>query len=231
MKGLTALFALLALVGMPSADNFTDLGYREDTVIEGEMGDQCVGVPIHNHDMSFENGYCWSYGGTVPPYYGCFGEAYDVGAVNIECGLYWFTQIGYYQNQPLDAYVWAGGVTAAPSGVLCMIPGITGLDIGWWPTCTLIEIEIGCCVVGEFTLGYWGDFQAESCGWFCCADENGPGGYPWTCIAPGIGQPTGWQHVSVVFSGCVSMGLGATITDDPSPPESRTWGSVKALFE
>jgi len=131
----------------------------------------------------------------------------------------------------MDAYVWEGGVTGPPAGVLCVVPGVTGLNIGYWPSCTVSEVEIGCCVTGEFTVGYWADFSNEVCAWFVCADENGLGGNPWTNIAPGTGYPTGWQHPSVVWGGCVCLCIGATITDDPSPAESQTWGSIKALFE
>jgi hypothetical protein len=35
----------------------------------------------------------------------------------------------------------------------------------------------------------------------------------------------------VIWGAGMSLGLGATITDPPSPAESQTWGSIKALFE
>ena len=230
MKKFATLLAVLALIGTAGASSYRTLGYSEDTVMNSDMGDDCVGVQIYNHDFSCENGYCWQYGGIVPPYYGAFGEAFDVGAVTVECGLYWLSQIGYYTGQPLDAYVWEGGVTGPPSGVLCVVPGVTGLSIPYWPSCGLNEVEIGCCVTGEFTVGYWADFSDEDCAWYCCIDENGFGGYPWTCVAPGIGYPTGWQHVSVVWGAGVSCCIGATITDHPSASDSRTWGSIKDLF-
>jgi hypothetical protein len=47
---------------------------------------------------------------------------------------------------------------------------------------------------------------------------------------PGIGYPSGWQHPNVVYPDCASMGIGVTITDDPSPAESETWGAIKSLF-
>jgi hypothetical protein len=234
MKKFATLLAVLALVGVAGADSFMTLGYSEDTVIEGDMGDQCVGIPVYNHDMSFENGYCWQINGCQPPYYGAYAEGYDLGEVNVECGLFYLTQIGYYTGQTLDAYVWDGGVYGPPSGVRCVVPGYTGMTIGYWPTCTLNEFELGCCVDTDFAVGYWGDWAAggdQICGWYVCSDENGFGGNPWTCIAPGIGYPTGWNPVTVTFPDCVSLGLGLTITDDPSPAESQTWGSIKALFE
>jgi hypothetical protein len=231
MKKFATLLAVLALVGAAGAADYSELGYSEDTIVISDQSDQCSGVMIYNHDFSFENGYCWQYGGIVPPYYGCFAEGFDVGAVNVECGLYWLSQIGYYMGQPLDAYVWAGGVTGPPGDVLCVTPGVTGLNIGYWPSCTMNEVEIGCCVPGEFTTGYWADFSAMVCQWYCCADLNGFGGFPWTCIAPGIGYPTGWQDPTLIWGTTQSMAIGATVTDDPSPAESQTWGSIKSLFE
>lgn len=231
MKKLATLFAVLALVGLANAANFGSVGYSDDTIIEGDQSDQCTGFLIYNHDFSFENGYCWQLQGTAPPYYGAWGEGFDVGDANIECGVYWLTQIGYYMGQPMDAYVWSGGVAGPPNGVLCVVPGIVGLNIGFWPTCTMNEVEIGCCVRSDFTVGYWADFADEVCGWYVCADENGFAGFPWTNIAPGIGYPTGWQHPRVAFPAAVSLGLGATFTDTPTPAQSQTWGAIKALFE
>jgi len=230
MRLLAICICLSCLAGAANAGDVATLGYSEDTVILGGPGDQCAGRPIYNHDYSLENGYNWHNMGTQPPYYGCFGEAFDVGPATVECGLYWFTQIGYYDNAPMDAYVWEGGVTGTPGEVLCVVPGITGLDVAMWPSCSLHEIEIGCCVSGEFTVGYWPDFYHAPAEWFCCADENGPGGFPWTCIAPGIGYETGWHHVNVVFPDCVSMGIGGTITEVPSPVESVSWGAIRSLF-
>jgi hypothetical protein len=231
MKKFATLLAVLALVGFANAETYSDLGYSEDTIVVGDPSDQCAGEPIYNHDGSFETGVCWQYGGVMPPYYGAWGEAYDLGMVNVECGLYWLTQTGYYMGQCLDAYVWEGGVNGPPSGVLCLEPCVTGLQIGFWPTITMHEIEIGCCVDGEFTVGYWGDFVDQACGWYVAYDQNGFGGYPWTCFAPGAGYPTGWGDPNLMGYTCQSLGLGLTATDDPSPAESQTWGSIKSLFE
>ena len=69
------------------------------------------------------------------------------------------------------------------------------------------------------------------CEEYVCADESGPGGHPWTNIAPGIGYPSGWQNPNVVWPNCRSLGIGATITEEPSPVESVTWGAIKTLFQ
>jgi len=227
---LTGVLGALVGAGLAVAGDFSSLGYREDTVIVDDGRDECVSALVYNHDYSFENAYCWQYGGVVPPYCGAFAEAFDLGAVTVECGVYWFTNIGWYPTAPTDIYVWDGGVHGPPADVLCVIPGVTGLNTSYWPTCVENDIEIGCCVNGDFAVGYWADWPGGCCEYWCCADENGPGGHPWTCIAPGIGYPSGWQHPNVVFSECVSMGIGVTVTEDPSPVESETWGALKSFF-
>jgi len=224
------LLGLQMVCGAAGAEGFASLGYREDTVIQGDGSDECAGTLVHNHDYSFENGYCWQYGGVAPPYYGALAEGFDLGCVTVECGVYWFTCIGYYPHQPTDFYVWDGGVHGPVNGVLCVVPGIHGLNIGYWPSCTMNCIEFRCGVSADFAVGYWGDWPSQYCDYYCCADENGPGGHPWTCIVPGIGYPSGWQHPNVVWEDCVSLGIGVTVIDGPSPAESRTWGAVKALF-
>jgi hypothetical protein len=43
---------------MARAASFTGLGHRDDTAIQSN-GRECIGPLAHNHDFSFENGYCW----------------------------------------------------------------------------------------------------------------------------------------------------------------------------
>lgn len=231
MKILTVLFGILCVVAVARAGNYASLGYREDTIIE--MGRDYCSAPyglIYNHDFSFENCYCWQMEGILPPYYGAFGESYATGDLGVECVVLWLTQTGDYQGQPLDVYMWEGGISGPPSRVLCVVPGVTDLAIGYWPTCTMNEIWLWCGAP-EYTLGYWADFSGENCAFYLCADENGFGGYPWTCVAPGMGFPTGWQPANVVWPHCVSLGIGATLNGGGSPVESQTWGTIKALFE
>ncbi len=216
--------------GTAGAGNASDLGYREDTVIQGDGRPECAGTLTHNHDFSFENGYCWSYGGVAPPYYGAWGEGYDLGSVTIECGIFWLTQDSYVVPTPSDIYVWDGGIHGPPASVLSMVADVDFYNLLLWPSIGRNDVEIGCCVTGDFTVGYWNDASDQFCTFYCAADENGSGGHPWTCIAPGIGYPDGWQHPNVVYPNCVSMGIGVTVTDTPSPVESKTWGSIKALF-
>jgi hypothetical protein len=233
MKTLAFVFLVLTMAGAANGDTAYTLGHSDDTVMVPAQGDDCSeGVLFHNHDGSAENGYAWSGAGTVPPYYGAFAEAYDLGGGTVVCGAYWLSQIGYFSGEPMDCYVWEGGVTTEPGDVLCMIPGVVPGNVPLWPDCGQNDVEIGCCVSGEFTVGYWADFSDQAPQFYICVDEDGPGGYPWTCVAPDIGYPTGWQHPGMVWGDMtISMCIGAYFGDDPSPAESRTWGSVKALFE
>jgi hypothetical protein len=59
--------------------------------------------------------------------------------------------------------------------------------------------------------------------------RDGPGGHPWTCIAPGIGYPSGWQDPSVVWGETQSMGCSVNF-EQSTPIEPATWAVVKALF-
>ncbi len=62
------------------------------------------------------------------------------------------------------------------------------------------------------------------------ADLNGPGGCPFTCIAPGIGYPTGWQDVDTVFGPTRAVGIGTWVREPPTPVQEKSWGAVKALY-
>jgi len=226
---LLAVWAMLGAAETAAEEDFLELGYREDTLIQTAVHESCFGELICNHDGAFENAYCWQYGGVAPPYAGAWGEAFDLGSVTVECGVYWFTQVGGYWGLPVDFYVWDGGVWSHPACVLDML-SVAGISASYWPSCTRNDIEIGCCVMGDFTVGFWTDWSGGLCEYYCAADENGGGGHPWTCIAPGIGYPTGWRHVAVVHPRCKSMGIGVTVTGHPSPAASETWGRIKTLF-
>ena len=231
---------ILSLAASP-AQAQRAIGYSDATVVIPDPTSNCaIGTRTINHDGSFENGYGWDGGGTVPPYYGAFAESYDLGTGTVSCAAFWLTQNGFFNGHPLDAYVWDGGITGEPGGVLCLVPNVVPTNIPFWPECGQNDFQIGCPVTGEFTVGWWADFHDEYLQYYTCADLNGPGGCPWTCIAPGIGYPTGWHDPSVVWFDTCSLGIGVFFARDPSgieefpeegpPPESPTWGQIKAIF-
>jgi hypothetical protein len=226
---MAGILVSLICTDMGRTDGFGSLGHREDTIIH-DGARECSGALVYNHDFSFENGYCWSGDGIAPPYYGAIAEGFDLGSVTVECGVFWLTTTHFPYPPPADVYIWDGGVEGAPGDVLCMISGVDFRNIPLWPSCGQNEVEIECCVHGDFTIGYWVDFSEMWCDYYCCADESGTIGYPWMCIMPGIGYPGGWQHPNVVWPDCSSMGIGVTVTEDPSLVESWTWGGIRSLF-
>ncbi len=227
---LFAVCVAFTAKGTTGQEGAVDCGYSEDTVIQSAGRYECTGARVYNHDDSFENGYCWEGAPSTPPYYGAWGEAYDLGEVTVECGVYWFTAAPGSFTQWIDIYIWDGGLQGPPGNVLYVASGVPVQNVPYWPAIGACNLEIGCCVNGDFTVGYWDDRSQTLCELFCAADENGSGGYPWTCIAPGTGYPSGWQHPNVVHPNCVSMGIGVTVTSTPSPAESQTWGAIKSTF-
>ncbi len=106
------------------------------------------------------------------------------------------------------------------------VPGV----IATWPQISQHDIEIGCPVVGPFTFGYWADFSISINEFYIAADENGPGGHPWTNIAPGLGYPTGWHHPGLLWGATQALGLGAYFVESTTPVTSTTWGRIKSLY-
>jgi hypothetical protein len=224
---LLAIFALTA-----GASNHASLGYSDETTIIGPGPDACAGGTLFaTHDGSFETGYAWEGElGVVPPYYGAFGEGYDLGEGIVYCGAYWLTTMPFYPaTDPSDCYVWEGGVDTPPGAVLGVVTGVSFSNIPLWPEVGQNDVDLNISVEGEFTIGYWGNWPGMTCGYFCAADLDGTQGHPWTCIGPGIGYPTGWQDPSIVWMPTRSMGCGVYF-EQGTPVESATWGSIKGLF-
>jgi hypothetical protein len=213
MRKLVTLAAILCAATLTAAaDDQASLGYSDETVIIGPDPDACAnGVLIYDHDGSFENGYCWQWGGVDVPYYGAFGEGYRLGPGRVFCGAYWLTQIGYFYGQTADLYVWEGGVTMSPGAVVGVVTGHVFSGIAFWPSISQHDADLNIDVTtGEFTVGYWGNWpQSGPCAWYVAADLDGDEGHPWTNIAPGIGYPTGWNDVSSVWGYTPSIGIGA----------------------
>ena len=99
----------------------------------------------------------------------------------------------------------------------------------YWPTCGQNDVEMAACVDGEFAIGCWADFSDESCQYFVGRDLDGPPGWPWTKVAPGIGFPTGWQHPNIFWDHTQSLTIGAYFAEGGTPIESMSWGRIRAL--
>jgi hypothetical protein len=236
MARLVILIGALLLAALPAgASNAVSLGYSEVTNIISPGADACAsGVLIYNHDGSFENGYIWQYGGVVPPYYGAFGEAYDLSCGTVRCAAFWLSTLpGGFLWYLTDCYIWEGGIGGEPGEVVAVVTGIYFTNVPYWPSVGRNDVDMNVAVDGAFTIGFWPDAPGGGAEYFCAADENGPRGHPWTCIAPGIGYPSEWQDPAIVgppWGPTKSMGCGVYFESNPSPTEGETWGSIKALY-
>jgi hypothetical protein len=232
MKKLSMLLALAAVAGMVATagavDNFNSTGVGEGVLVD-PTDSQC-GTLNMNADGSYENGYAWRYAGIQPPYYGAFAECYS-GDVAVCSAVFDLTQVGSDFGQTMDVYVWNDG-GGTPGSVACVRTGYDPSTIAFWPNLSRHVASLdNCCVTGSWWVGYWGNWPDQTNGWFIGADLDGFGGCPYTNIAPGIGYPTGWQNVSVVWGPTQAIGAGAETTDcGPSPVESSTWGAIKTLY-
>ena len=234
MKRVTIWLAAAAIVGLgvAQATESRTLGYSDEVIVIGPGTDECTGDLFYNHDGSFENGACWQFAGIVSPYYGAFGETFDLGDVYVECMAIWVSQIGNWTDQSMDLFVWEGGVSDEPGPVMAMFGDRHMYNVPYWPTAGQNDFEVCITCSGEFTVGYWGHFADCDCGWYTVADFNDSPGHAWTCVAPGIGYPSGWQHPRIIWSDPFnSLGFGVYIQDTPSPREAPTWGSIKELFD
>lgn len=234
MKKMSTL-AALALVGVAgiagAANHAAQLGYS-DNVNTINQNDTVCGTLVLNADGTYENGYAWFYGGIVPPNYGAFAECYN-GNVQVCAVVAALTQIGYQSGQTMDVYVWQDG-GGIPGNVACVKTGVNPGPIAFWPSSSVHNTLMdNCCVTGDWWVGTWANWPNQFGGWYNSSDESGFGGCPMTNFAPGIGYPTGWGAVNLVyyFSGCHAMGLGAeTIDCGPVPVESKSWGEIKNLY-
>jgi hypothetical protein len=207
----------------------------------GEPGAQeCVsGILVYHHDDIFED-YRFYYTDNQEPPYGALGEAFDLGAGTIQSGVFWLASINY--NFVLaDMYVWDGGISCEPGGVLAMVPGIefeftTQWPHEWWGIC---DYPLDLQVEGEFTIGL------RAYNWpnqypVCPADTTGLAGRPWICIPPGHPWPEGWQDPSIIGRTVRSLGFGVCFSSETSGVEdtydsepggnTSSWGLVKSLF-
>jgi len=235
MWKLTVLLAFLGMVvfasGAAGVERVGSVGIGHGVAVHGGDTDPCPPSTLMvNYDGTGEHGYCWQYGGMVAPYYGAFAEGY-AGPVLV-CGVaLYLTQIGYYTGQRTDLYVWdSDGVN--PTNVLTMMAAVSVPgSIAFWPSISQHDMLVTETPVGTtFFVGYWGNWPGGGpCPWYIAADLDGFGGLPRTHIAPGIGYPTGWNDVSIVWGPTMAIGIGAW-TKPITPTEDKTWGSIKQLY-
>lgn len=232
---LLAIAALVAPLSGAHSEELTGKVYNGTEVIHGTVenqGDGGCGTLVFNADGTYENGFCWRYNGVVPPYYGAFAECYSSAEEVSVCSVVLdLTQLGTYAGQTSDIYVWddAGGV---PGNVLCVRLDFDPGTPAFWPSVSRhTAILDGCCTSGDFWVGCWGNWPGEGCAYFFAADLDGPGGCPYTNIAPSSTWPTGWQNVSVVWGPTAAMGIGAEIHPcGATPTHATTWGRIKGLY-
>ncbi len=174
----------------------------------------------------------WEYGGEVPPYFGAFAECYS-GAGTVCSAVFDFTQVGNCHGQTMDAYLWQdeGGM---PGAVLAMTPGYNPGSIGYWPAFSRIIVDIADTdVSGTWWIGYWGNWPWDQAGWYVGADLDGLYSCPYTYIAPGLGYPTGWNHVDVVwpeYAPIHSLSIGAEFY--PAPAHSLShWQTLVGVYD
>jgi len=223
MKKFATLLALLAVVGIASASDFTDVGYTtEPGIVYGSNTDDCTGTLVYSHDGSFENGLMYWYTGVATPYVGTFGMAYDCTGQNIQCAAFWLTDVGYYAGQTADVYLFEGGISGPPGAVLQVMTGFDPGAPATWPSVSQHDADIPDYVAtGEVTIGHWGNWPGAAGGWYMGMDTNGFGGYHWVFTTAGWGQDAGY--------GEQAWGIGYYF-GGTTPAESKTWGAIKALF-
>ena len=230
---VASLAGLPAVVHPAHALDADCVGYTSEPIpVTGGGTDECTGTLAFHHDETFESGYGWQYGGVEPPYYGCFAEGYALGPATVRCVVLWLTDLHYYTGGPCDVYIWEGGVTGPPGEVLSVTTDVDPGAPATFPVVSQHDVDINDHAFsgGELTVGYWGNWPGAHSQWFCGCDLDGPGGNPWTCLAPGSGYGTGWADPSIVWGATQSLGLGFYYEDDPTEVRAATWGKIKALF-
>ncbi|MEZ4648234.1 MAG: hypothetical protein R3E97_05495 [Candidatus Eisenbacteria bacterium] len=187
------------------------------------------GTLYFNADGTYENGYAWQYGGVEPPMYGAFSEWYSAASLKVCAVVLDLTTTGE-PAATMDLYVW-GNDHGYPGVVLGLRTGVDPGAIAFWPSVSRHSFAIYADCADEHFVGYWGNWPGSYPSWYVGADLDGFGGCPLTNIAPGIGYPTGWQNVSVVWGPTQAIGIGAEFEECGTiPVQESSWGKVKALF-
>jgi hypothetical protein len=229
---LVMLFALLCLAAAPAGaiETHGSLGPGGGITLPSHDRNPCNGTLIIHYDGVDDcDGYCWQYGGIAPPYYGAFAECYDFdGTV---CGIELQLSSLGYPCFGCDLYVWedAGGI---PGNVLSFTGNVDPCPVAIWPNVSTHDLPIdNVPVAGTFWVGYWTDASDSVCPYLITASCHGVGSCPFTNIAPGMGYPTGWHDVSLVWGSTQSIGIGVWRLDEGTPINQTSWGRVKAGFK
>lgn len=232
MKKLSMLLAVAALVvgvSANAANESTSTGLGNGVLQDNQDGG--CGALVMNSDGSYENGYAWQYGGVVAPDYGAFAEGYATPNQKFCSVVMDLTQTGNAAGGVCDVYAWADAA-GTPGAVLGVTVGFGPTGIAFWPSASRHVASIDADCANTTWVGYWGNWPGQFTKWYVGADLDGFGGLPYTNIAPGIGYPTGWNNVSIVWGPTQAIGLGGELVDcEPSPTEETTWGQIKNLYK
>ena len=142
------------------------------------------------------------------------------------CGAYWLTTVPEQnEGEPADLYIWEGGVTAEPGGILFVRPDVVFRNIPLWPEFGENDVSIGIEVAGEFTIGFWGNWGPpfSTADFFIASDEDGAGGNPGALPLSVRADPSGNDSPRQPNPGqpvpALPMSLGADQADqDEVPP-------------
>jgi len=233
----------LSLSPTAATGSFSSLGpCEETTTLATEPPVPPRELRCH-HDGTFEDAFCFQLGGVSPPHYGAFAEGFAGRREDylIEDIVLWVTQVGYHGDEPLDLYIWEGGVLGPPGLVCYHASDRTLQNVPMWPLVAENHLNVAVPLPeGSFSVGFWADFSQMCCTWFIAADRSGEPGSPWVNVAPGTGFPSGWRHPEILWSPPVrSLGLGVTVVPfgtsvpEPAPREAlqaSTWGQIKRLY-
>jgi len=174
--------------------------------------------------------------GIEEPDWGSFAEGYSCLTTGAVCGIEAvFTRaLDWSGSGSIDLYAWGYDVASDdPGNVLSLVVAAPVSGVDYWPYVSALDFAVPPTEVpGQgFFVGYWPrSHYLHPTQFTPCFDADGPGGVPRTKIVPGIGYPTGWQDVDVVFEGA-AVGLRPWVAGGPVPSERTSWSALKALYD
>lgn len=224
---MVAVIVSLLLASASSGEPFAWIAGGESTRFSG--GSDC-GTLLFNADATYETAYAWQYEGIAPPYYGAFAECFH-GPAEVCALICDLTGSGLPADSDMDVYIWADAGNV-PGAVLVALPEV---PVGVPPYGSfrryVVPLPNGPCIADRAWAGLRGNMDGNAL-WYVGADYDGPGGCPMTNIAPGLGYPTGWRDVSVVWGPTAAVGIGVEVLPcEPVPIEEQSWGEIKRLYQ